>query len=231
MRLLPIGIFISLCLSLCVAQTPPPADNGRTHPSVISKTDPGFTEEARKAHVQSTVALSIVVNPDGTPEQIRVVKGAGFGLDERAVEAVQQWRFNPGAMNGTPVKVRAGVEVNFRLLPGRGELPLPLTRLNFHLPQGATRPQLISGTMPRNLPVSTSQNLKLSLQVDTEGAITGLTVLNSTDPEWESRIRKALDNWKFSPATQNGQPIPAEGILDVSSPPAPRLRLPPAPAQ
>jgi TonB family protein len=228
MRSLPASIFISVCLSPCVAQTPPPA-RLQTPPSVISKSDPGFTDEARRAHVQSTVALSIVVNMDGTTEQIRVVNGAGFGLDERAVESVQQWHFKPGAINGTAVKVRAGVEVNFRLFPGPGKPSLPLTRLNFHLPQGATRPRLVSGTMPQDLTASTSQNVNLSLQVDTEGAITSLTVLNSTDPNWEALIRDAVNKWKFSPATQNGQPIPAEGILDVSSPPAPTPRPPAAP--
>ena len=101
-------------------------------------------------------------------------------------------------------------------------------KMNFHLPQGATRPPLISGTMPQDLPASAGQNVNLSLQVDTEGAITSLTVLNSTDPEWEALIRDAINKWKFSPATQNGQPIPAEGILDVSSPPAARMRLPAA---
>jgi TonB family protein len=227
MRSLPISIVFSVCLSLCFSQTPP-AQKLQTPPSVISKSDPALSDEARRAHVQSTVGLSVAINTDGTPEQIRVVSGAGFGLDESPVESVQQWRFKPGSVNGAPVKVRAGVEVNFRLLPKPGKPPLPITRLNFHLPQGATRPQLISGTMPEDLPASASQNVNLSLQVDTEGAITGLTVLNSTDPEWEALIRDAVNKWKFSPATQNGQPISAEGILDVSSTPAARTRLPAA---
>ena len=94
----PLVILILLHVSLCVAQTQPPAANGRTHPSVISKTDPGFTEEARKAHVQSTVTLSIQVNEDGAAEDIRVLNGAGFGLDERAVEAVT----NSGASAPAP---------------------------------------------------------------------------------------------------------------------------------
>ena len=74
--------------------------------------------------------------------------------------------------------------------------------------------------MPQDLPGSGHQDVNLSLAVDTDGAINSLNVLNSTDPEWDVRIRKALEKWKFSPATQNGQPIPAEGILDVSSPTA-----------
>ena len=216
MRLLPICIFVSLCL----AQTPPPAGNGQTHPSVISKTDPIYSEEARRAHIQSSVLLSIVVNANGTAEDIRVLTGAGFGLDERAVESVEKWHFNPGTFLGGVVKVRAQVAVNFNFSPGPVKSSQPRTRLNFKLSQGVTRPQLISGTMPQDLPGSGHQDVNLSLAVDTDGAINSLNVLNSTDPEWDARIRKALEKWKFSPATQNGQPIPAEGILVVSSPTA-----------
>ncbi len=90
--------------------------NGTTAPSVLSKVDPEYSEEARKAKYSGSVMLSIVVNTDGKAENITVVKSLGMGLDEKAIEAVQKWRFIPGKNKGVAVKVRAQIEVNFRLL-------------------------------------------------------------------------------------------------------------------
>ena len=63
-----------------------------------------------------SVLLSTVVDVDGTPRDITLMRSAGFGLDEKAVEALAQRHFKPGTMNGRPVPVRAQIEVNFRLL-------------------------------------------------------------------------------------------------------------------
>ena len=60
--------------------------------------------------------LSIVVDVDGLPKDIKVVRPLGSGLDEKAIEAVEQWRFKPGMKDGKAVATRAQVEVNFRLL-------------------------------------------------------------------------------------------------------------------
>ncbi|HVY93775.1 MAG TPA: TonB family protein [Bryobacteraceae bacterium] len=90
--------------------------NGITAPELISKVEPEYSEEARKAKYSGSVLLSIVVNTDGKAEDIKVVKSLGMGLDEKAIEAVQKWRFRPGKNKGVPVKVKAQIEVNFRLL-------------------------------------------------------------------------------------------------------------------
>ena len=90
--------------------------NGVTAPSVRSKVDPEYSEEARIAKYSGSVLLAIVVNTDGTADDIRVVKSLGMGLDEKAIEAVQNWRFKPGTNKGVAVRVRAQIEVNFRLL-------------------------------------------------------------------------------------------------------------------
>ncbi len=93
-----------------------PVGNGVTPPELVSKVEPEYSEEARKAKYSGAVLLSIVVNTDGKAEEIKVVKSLGMGLDEKAVEAVRKWVFKPGRSKGVPVKVRAQVEVNFRLL-------------------------------------------------------------------------------------------------------------------
>jgi len=89
---------------------------GVTQPAVIAKVDPEYSEEARKAKYSGTVLLQLIVDVDGKAKNIRVVKGVGLGLDEKAVEAVQKWKFLPGKKNGAAVPVYATVEVNFRLL-------------------------------------------------------------------------------------------------------------------
>ena len=64
---------------------------------------------------QGTVVLSIIVNPQGQPQDIRVVRSVGKGLDEKAVEAVRKWRFEPAKLKGQPVAVQINTEVTFKL--------------------------------------------------------------------------------------------------------------------
>jgi periplasmic protein TonB len=87
-----------------------------TKPMLISKTEPEYSEEARKAKVQGTVVLSIVVSASGRVTNLRVIHSLGLGLDERAIEAVRQWKFRAATVDGKSVATQAVVEVNFRLL-------------------------------------------------------------------------------------------------------------------
>ena len=89
---------------------------GITNPVPIYKPEPQYSEEARKAKWQGSVLLSLVVDETGKTQQIKVVRPLGLGLDEKAIEAVSQWRFTPGKKDGKPVAVAAQIEVTFRLL-------------------------------------------------------------------------------------------------------------------
>jgi TonB family protein len=88
---------------------------GVTAPRVIYSPDPEFSEEARKAKFQGTVVLWLIVGPDGRPHEVGVYRSLGVGLDEKAIEAIRQWRFEPGRKDGIPVAVQLNVEVSFRL--------------------------------------------------------------------------------------------------------------------
>jgi protein TonB len=87
-----------------------------TQPVLLTKKEPDYSEEARKVRLQGTVALVIEIDARGIPQNIRVWQGLGFGLDERAVDAVRSWRFQPATRNGKPVPSGARVDVSFRLL-------------------------------------------------------------------------------------------------------------------
>jgi len=89
---------------------------GVSAPVLLSKVEPEYSEEARKAKYQGTVLLYIEVDPSGQATNVRVVRSLGLGLDEKAIEAVKKWKFRPGYQNGRPVTVQATIEVNFRLL-------------------------------------------------------------------------------------------------------------------
>jgi periplasmic protein TonB len=77
--------------------------------------DPEYSEEARKAKYQGTCVLWLIVGPDGKPRDIKVARTLGLGLDEKAIEAVKQWKFEPAMKDGKPVAVQINVEVSFRL--------------------------------------------------------------------------------------------------------------------
>jgi protein TonB len=89
---------------------------GVSQPAVIFKVDPEYSEEARKAKYSGTVTLAVIVDAEGKARDIHVVKSLGMGLDEKAIEAVEKWKFRPGMKGGQAVNVRATIEVNFRLL-------------------------------------------------------------------------------------------------------------------
>jgi TonB family protein len=88
---------------------------GVSAPKVTYQPDPEYSEEARKAKYQGVCVLSLIVGPDGKPRDVKVARSLGLGLDEKAIEAVNQWKFEPAQKDGKPVAVAINVEVTFRL--------------------------------------------------------------------------------------------------------------------
>ena len=84
-------------------------------PRVVYHVDPEYAEGARREKFQGTCILWVVVSAEGLPRDIRVARVLGHGLDEKAIEAVKQWRFEPARKDGKPVAVAVNVEVAFRL--------------------------------------------------------------------------------------------------------------------
>ena len=89
--------------------------NGLTPPKPLKVAEPGFSEEARREKVSGSVLIGLIVDEKGFLTAVTVVQGIGHGLDEKAVEAVRQYRFQPAVRNGTPVLLRIHIEVNFQI--------------------------------------------------------------------------------------------------------------------
>jgi protein TonB len=84
-------------------------------PQVILAPDPEFSDEARRAKYQGICVVALIVDAQGNPQHVRVVRPLGMGLDEKAVKAVRQYKFKPAMYHGHPVPVEVNVEVNFRI--------------------------------------------------------------------------------------------------------------------
>ncbi len=88
---------------------------GVSAPVVLFAPEPEFSEEARKAKVSGDVTVYLQVDINGRPTHVRVQRGIGLGLDEKALEAVRQYKFKPAFENGHPVTVEMNVVVNFNI--------------------------------------------------------------------------------------------------------------------
>jgi TonB family protein len=92
-----------------------PGVNGVTQPIPIVTPEAEFSDEARRAKYQGVVMISLIVDAQGNPQNPRIARRLGMGLDEKALQAVQGYRFKPARKNGRPVPVMITVAVNFRL--------------------------------------------------------------------------------------------------------------------
>jgi len=113
-----------LALAVIIAAVPLPArssdepvfrvGHGVTAPRPLNHPNPQYADEALRAGLQGKCILSLVVSSDGRPENVRVSRGLGMGLDEKALAAVRTWTFEPARKNGNPVAVKITVVVTFK---------------------------------------------------------------------------------------------------------------------
>lgn len=91
-------------------------DPGVTSPQLLKFTKPSYTDDAIKARIQGVVTLEAVVRKDGKVDSFKVVRGLGYGLDEKSIEEVaKNWKFRPGLFNGKPVDIFITIEIEFNL--------------------------------------------------------------------------------------------------------------------
>lgn len=86
-------------------------------PKLIQRVAPEYTPEALDAKLEGSVYLSAMIGIDGVPSDIKVTKGLGKGLDEKAIECFKKWRFSAAIRNGEPTPVSSEVAIIFKLPP------------------------------------------------------------------------------------------------------------------
>src|ERR1700722_4668089 len=85
-------------------------------PKVVHYVEPSFSNASKEAFVEGVVKLKTTVTPDGLPSDIEVTRGLNAEEDRTAVDAVKQWRFQPGTKAGEAVHVRVSIEISFHLM-------------------------------------------------------------------------------------------------------------------
>lgn len=111
-------------MHVCSEDKTATASQCATAPHPLSKLSPTYPEKARQQHKEGTVTLGLIVSKDGTVSGVHVIKSVDTDIDQAAIEAVSQWKFEPGTYQGKPVDVEIAVQVNFRLDASvRGSVP------------------------------------------------------------------------------------------------------------
>lgn len=204
---------ISMAAMAQMPQVFPPGD-GVTSPRVVRKTAPEYTDAARQAKLEGSVGLRMIVNADGEPEDVYVMRPLGLGLDQEAVAAVRNWRFAPGMKDGRMVSVVTDVDVPFHLLAGRADWHL--ARVDFDLPPGTSLPGIEDAPYPAASGPERYDTVSLTFEIDAAGAPVNIQTAKSTDSQWEQELIAMLRNWKFHPATKNGIAVGVTATFDFA---------------
>ena len=189
---------------------------GVSPPSVVTKVPPDYSDEARRARFEGTAILFVVVDENGAPRNLKVLRPLGLGLDEKAIEAVSQWKFRPGMKDGEAVPVQATIEVNFRLLDNNGRVGWHSNSITFKLPEGATRPRVVRTKFPGPSDDAGSF-VTVSFEVDESGKPVNLHTDRASDPQWERKILAAVKDWRFDPGLKDGKAIAVPCTVSVAT--------------
>jgi TonB family protein len=178
------------------------------------ETKPNYTEQARLAAVQGTVVVYAEITKDGSPENLRILRSLGFGLDEEAIKAVQQWQFEPDPEDEKPSRVATYVLVRFRLdrqmygaqLPGEGSNEI------YQIAEGGiTVPRVLSRAAPLYTEEARTAKREgtvvLFAEISSAGVVGNVVVLHGLGKGLDESAVRAIKQWKFSPALKDGRPV------------------------
>jgi TonB family protein len=201
---------------------------GVTAPKVLKRVEPEYPEDARKYKVGGTVALLVVVGSDGVPYNIHLARLAlGYGLDQNAIDAVSQWRFEPGQKDGQPVAVEVMMEVTFDLQAGQAavlieKVPAEMAAAEkvYRIGRGVTPPKLLKNVLPEFSQQArkdkTEGVVQLSFVVGTDGVPREIHVKKGVGHGLDEKAVEAVSQWRFQPAEKDGEPVQVEVSAEVN---------------
>jgi TonB family protein len=173
---------------------------------------PGYTEEARLAHLAGTVTMSLTVDDEGIPKEIHVLSPLGLGLDENAVASVRQSRYSPAQKDGKPVPLKINVSLAFE---EHWDSDWHLGAAVFHTAEGATRPVVVKTKYPGAAGDHRNVTVCVRLTVGKDGTPRGLQVASPRDARLDKEAIAMVGAWRFRPGMQKGQPVDVPATLTL----------------
>jgi len=179
-------------------------------PQVIQSSPPIYTSEAILRRLEGTVTLEVAVDLEGKQTILRVVKGLGYGLDERAIGAVLSWKLAPALRNGIPVDSVCQIDVDFKL-PNDPGIPMG---------PGMTPPVPITRVTPQYSDEARQKGYQgtviLQAVIKTDGSVEVLRVVRALGMGLDENAISALTQWKFKPGMQRGEAVPVRLNIEVN---------------
>jgi TonB family protein len=200
-----------------------PAFPQQQPPQPVQRTDPKYSDEALIAGLEGTVEVAAMVSADGSLRDLRVTQPLGLGLDEKALDAVAQWRYEPAPPQPAPVSV----PVDFNL-PSKFSR-WHLIGAKFDAPQGVSRPVFVRASYPLGAGISPNAyeegrllgaigrpaNVTLAFEIDDHGKPDRFEVVKASYDVWGFEAANLVAGWQFSPGTKEGLPVPVRCTVDL----------------
>jgi TonB family protein len=181
-----------------------PAD---TPPSVAEYTTPPlYSDEARLRGIEGVVLVRAHVDIEGYVRDARVTRGLGAGLEQNALVALRQWRFDPGTRNGVTVPMDVEIEVAFTLRNESINAQIANDMVTLVGP-GVTPPQAVRVVNPRSPHDSIAGTVVLDVVLLENGTPRIVRILRSLRTDLDDIAVEAFAQWRFSPAQKDGRPI------------------------
>lgn len=191
-------------------------------PEVLHAVEARFSDYARQNRICGTNLIRLTVDADGNPQDLHVIKSLEPSLDAQAIQAVSQYRFRPAMKDGTtPVPVEITIEIDFRLYKTPGSPGCsPQYPAAVSTAQGRVIPAvLISHAQPKYTREARKNRISgactLQLTIDPKGIPRNVQVIKSLDPGLDLNAVKAVERWRYKPATKDDIPVSEDSTVNV----------------
>jgi TonB family protein len=222
-KLVAVGVALVVITGGLAAQSVQPQQvyrpgSGVTDPKLVSQVPPKYTPGALRAGLEGVVELEAVVLPDGVVGDVRVVKSldSQFGLDEQAVAAVRQWRFEPGRLADRPVPVLVTLVIEFRQHGNRQDPQdddFTLGAYRAGMPD-VFEPKMLRQVAPKYSSAALRARIQGTVVIEAvileDGTVGRARIKTSLDDRFglDDAALEAIGQWKFEPGTYQGFPAP-----------------------
>ena len=193
---------------------------------LVTRVEPVYPETARRARLEGTVALEVLIDEQGVVERVRIIRGGYPPLQPAARDAVLQWRYAPTFLDGRAVKVLTTVNVTFRLPPGSAIAVAPSVA-----PVAPPRPRqplraggvvqdskLIHRVEPVYPELARRTRAEavivMEVQIDEQGDVTDVSIARG-HPLFDQAAIDAVKQWRYSPTLLNGEPVPVVTTVTI----------------